>query len=176
MATLLFLEDLQVGNCWRSPSRLITAEDVQLFARLTGDYTPLHSEPSCHGENDRPEFRTPFGRPVVHGLLGLGILAGLSSEHPRVSTLALIELGDWQFHHPIYFGETVFAETEILEIKPHGRRAGKICWHRRLRSRDERILQSGRIETIVSRREPIKLQRVIAVDRSIVTPSQVVSG
>lgn len=198
MASILYFEDLRVGACWRSPSRLISAEDVRQFAQLTGDHTPLHS-PSLDQRDgsrersnvfveeqsgdfevpfttERTAFRSPFGRPVVHGLLGLGILAGLSSEHPRVSTLALVKLGEWQFHHPIYFGETVYAETEVIEVTAYGRRAGKVLWQRRLHAKDGRVLQSGTLQTIVARREPLKSIRAPRLESSIMTPSQVTSN
>ena len=156
LTTLLYLEDLSVGQKWISPSRTITADDVTEFATLTGDNTPLHGTVSSASD------RLPFGRPVVHGLLGLGILAGLSSEHPQVSTMALVELGNWRFLRPIYFGDTVFAETEILAIEPYGRKAGRVRWHRRLLGEDFQVFQEGEFETIVARQVPLSRDAVVA--------------
>jgi acyl dehydratase len=143
---MLHLEDLQVGQRWISPSRVISADDVTDFAELTGDHTPLHGALASRSAG------TPFGRPVVHGLLGLGIMAGLSSEHPRVQTLALVNLGGWEFRHPIYFGDSVHVETEVLMIEPHGRRAGRVLWIRRLIGDRGLVLQEGTMETLVARR------------------------
>lgn len=145
---ILHLEDLQIGQRWISPSRLISADDVTDFADLTGDHTPLHDL------SVEPGKRTPFGRPVVHGLLGLSIMAGLSSEHPRVKTLALVSLGEWDFRQPIYFEDKVHVETEVLSIEPHGRRAGRVRWHRRLIGARGQILQEGTVETLVARLTP----------------------
>ena len=150
---MLNLEDLQIGQRWLSPSRVISADDVTDFADLTGDHTPLHAGSS--GDT----METPFGRPVVHGLLGLSIMAGLSSEHPRVNTLALVSLGDWEFRSPIYFGDSVHVETEVVSIEPHGRRAGRVRWHRRLIGARGQILQEGTIETLVARQHPATRER-----------------
>ena len=82
----LFLEDLQVGDNWLSDEREITAEDVADFALLTGDHDPLHEDNG---------MASPFGEPVAHGLLGLSVLAGLSSSRPAVATLALVGISDF---------------------------------------------------------------------------------
>ncbi|MDG2220788.1 MAG: MaoC/PaaZ C-terminal domain-containing protein, partial [Rubripirellula sp.] len=71
---LLYAEDLNEGDVWLSAAREMTAEDVAEFAVLSGDHDPLH-------ENKGGE--SPFGEPVVHGLLGLSVMAGLSSERPH---------------------------------------------------------------------------------------------
>ena len=94
----LYLEDVSVGDRWFSPTREVTAEDVADFAMLTGDNDPLHSE-------DGNE--SPFGKPVAHGLLGLSLLAGLSTEAPKVATLALVSISEWQFEAPIFFGDEI---------------------------------------------------------------------
>lgn len=146
MTETLHFEDLQVGQRWLSPARTITADDVTDFAELTGDHTPLHSS------RDASEPASPFGRPVAHGLLGLSVLAGLSSEHPRVQTLALVSLGGWEFRRPLYFGDTVHVETEIVEVEPHGRRAGRVTWHRRLLNAGGQVLQEGSLVTLVAAR------------------------
>lgn len=139
----LCLEDLRVGDRWISEFREITSEDVANFATLTGDHDPLHRADGDH--------RT-FGEPVAHGLLGLSVLAGLSSCAPRVATLALIGISDWQFEAPLFFGDRVQVVTEIEEVQQHGRRAGRITWQRQLRNQDGRVLQRGRFISLVASR------------------------
>ena len=158
MTETLHFEDLQVGQRWLSPARTITADDVTDFAELTGDHTPLHASRGPHAAGESPagghvsESPSPFGRPVAHGLLGLSVLAGLSSEHPRVQTLALVSLGSWEFRRPLYFGDTVRVETQIVEAEPHGRRAGRVTWHRRLINSAGQVLQEGSLVTLVAAR------------------------
>ncbi|TWU49703.1 MaoC family dehydratase [Rubripirellula reticaptiva] len=137
----LYLEDMRVGDRWMSDWREITADDVADFASLTGDHDPLHT-PSAGG--------SPFGEPVAHGLLGLSVLAGLSSDHPCVATLALVGISDWQFEAPIFFGDRVQVSTEIEAIDQHGRRAGRVTWIRQLLNQQGRIVQRGRFVSLVA--------------------------
>lgn len=152
-STTLFYEDLVAGQRWQSPARQITLEDVSSFSSLTGDFDPLHaagfSDENADNDNDAGSA-SPFGRPIAHGLLGLSVLAGLSTEYPRVATLALVGITDWQFENPIFFGETVYVVTEVETIATHGRRAGRITWLRKLISSDGRLLQQGRFITLVA--------------------------
>lgn len=145
----LYYEDLAQGQCWKSPSRQITKEDVMSFSSLTGDCDPLHLAAMPAG-GTKKMLQSPFGAPVAHGLLGLSILAGLSTEYPRAATLALVGILDWQFEHPIFFDEIVHVVTEVETIAPHGRRAGRVTWLRKLISSDGRVLQQGRFVTLVA--------------------------
>ncbi len=148
----LYLEDLCKGDHWVSPSQTITREHVIRFAELTGDHDPLHVD---------EEFasKSAFRQPIAHGLLGLSIMAGLSSKHPMVHTIAFTELDDWQFKHPIFFGDTVHVETEIVAIQPYGRRAGKVTWFRQLVNQNGQVVQQGSLDTIVAARQPRKSKR-----------------
>lgn len=141
----LYFEDLQVGDCWTSDSREISGEDVADFAGLTGDHDPLHTHQLIGGDS-------PFGEPVVHGLLGLSVLAGLSSGSPAVATLALVGISDWKFEAPIYFGDCVHALTRVTDLAPHGRRAGRVTWLRQLINQKHRIVQQGTFVSLVATR------------------------
>lgn len=164
----LYFEDLHVGQSWHSPMRRITADDVRAFAELTGDDDPLHQCDGSDGADSdgadaadpdttsrRGDFvRSPFGRPVAHGLLGLSVLAGLGVDHPRAATLALVGLQDWQFMRPLFFDQRVRVETIVEELTPHGRRAGRVTWLRKLLDETGTLLQQGRFVTLVSTRSP----------------------
>lgn len=141
----LFFEDLKVGDRWMSAPRQLDRDDVVDFADLTGDHDPLHGEEEC-------DQQSPFGKPVVHGLLGMSVMAGLSSNNPAVKTLALVRIGQWQFDRPIYFGDTVHVLTEVAELQASGRRAGRVVWRRKLVNQHGQTVQSGSLETLVSTR------------------------
>ncbi|MCM2372472.1 MaoC family dehydratase [Aporhodopirellula aestuarii] len=149
VGTTLYYEDLAPGQIWQSPSREITLDDVREFSSLTGDFDPLHAAGDSQTASESAA-NSPFGKPVAHGILGLSVLAGLSTEYPRAATLALVGITDWQFENPIFFGEVVHVVTEIETVAPHGRRAGRIVWLRKLISSDGRLLQQGRFITLVA--------------------------
>lgn len=148
MVERLFFEDIKPDAKWKSPSRTITETDVVNFASMTGDFNPLHVD---------QEFAesTPYGQRVAHGLLGLSWVAGLASRHPHVNTAAFVGVRNWEFLRPLFFGDTVYVETTILEKTEHGRRAGKVKWNLKLINQRDEVTQQGVFETLVSYRKPI---------------------
>lgn len=152
MDRLLHYEDLTIGDRWTSRARTITESDVVGFAGLTGDYDPLHVD---------HEFakRTPFGRPIVHGLLGLSFTAGLSSQCPAVNTLAFTAVREWKFLGPSFIGDTVHVVTEVVDKEANGRRSGRIIWRRQLVNQKGDVVQSGIFETLVAVREGRKKRK-----------------
>jgi acyl dehydratase len=143
MTLSLCFDQLHVGDQWTSPARTITEADVVQFAGLTGDFDPLHMD---------HEFAraTPFGQPIVHGLLGLSLVAGLGSHSPRPNTLALVEVRDWKFLKPVFIHDTVHVATEVIAKRPKGRRCGQVSWRRRLVNQHGETVQEGVFETLVA--------------------------
>jgi acyl dehydratase len=142
-AAKLYAEDLNLGDCWLSELRVIEQDDVEQFAQLTGDNDPLHG---------RDGDDSPFGKPVVHGLLGLSVLAGLGTKHPNAATLALVGVDEWKFVAPVFFGDAVQAKNQIVDLQPHGRRAAKVHWKRQLLNESGRVVQEGIFVTLVAAR------------------------
>lgn len=138
----LYFDDVEVGHQWRSPTRTVQRNDVVEFAELTGDDNPLHLD---------AEFasKTPFQRPIAHGLLGMSLVAGLGSRSPLMHTAAFVRIVDWRFLKPIYIGDTVHVETEVVEKRATGRRRGLITWRRQLVNQDQVVVQEGTAETLV---------------------------
>jgi len=98
---------LSVGRKARR-SLTLTADHVKTFAQLTGDYNPLHFD---------PEFaaRTKFGKLVVQGGLTTGLLHALvAMDLPGPGTVFLSQT--WKFTAPVYIGDTITAEAEIVSV------------------------------------------------------------
>ena len=143
MSECLFLEDLEPGSSWTSSARTVTETDIVSFAGMTGDFDPLHVDHEYAAE-------TPYGKPIAHGLLGLSLMAGLSSTCPRVRTLALVRVDQWLFQRPVYVGDTIHVVTQVESITPRGRRSGEVVWFRKVINQRGECVQSGRIVTLVS--------------------------
>lgn len=138
----LSFDDVQVGDRWISQGRTITETDVVNFSGLTGDYNPLHV--------DHEYARgTPFGKPIAHGLLGMSLVAGLGSHSPAMRTAAFVRIIEWRFLKPLFIGDTVHVETEVVAMQANARRRGLITWVRRLVNQDGDIVQEGTTETLV---------------------------
>lgn len=156
---LLSFEDLHVGDSWKSDAREMTSGEIREFADLTGDFSKLHLDEAYAAE-------TPFGEPIAHGLLGLSILAGLSSIAPHIRTTALLDIQAWRFRKPIFVGDQIHAVTEVAELREHGRRHGEVHWYRKLVNQRHEIVQDGMITTLVQRELPLssKRSKILRVD------------
>jgi acyl dehydratase len=97
----------QIGDKARR-SLTLTQEHVDTFARLTGDYNPLHFD---------AEFanHTRFGGLVVQGGLTTGLLHALvAMDLPGPGSVFLSQ--NWKFTAPVYIGDTITAEAEVSSV------------------------------------------------------------
>ena len=103
---------------WRPPdvgaratwTRTFSAEDVELYARITGDRNPLHFDASFAAAR-RP------GRLIVHGGLTTGLFNALVAEVlPGPGSVFLHQ--EWDYPAPAYIGDTVTAEAEVIAARP----------------------------------------------------------
>ncbi len=142
-SSALRLADLTPGDQWLTPARTVAQCDINAFAGLSGDFNPLHMDAlTARGG--------PFGGIVAHGLLGLALTSGLVSHAPRVETLALLSVLEWRFLEPIRPGDTLHVESRVESIEERARgRRGVVTWHRRLINQDGKVVQEGRIQTLV---------------------------
>ena len=91
-----------------SRSLTLTAEHVDTFARLTGDYNPLHFDADFAA-------RTKFGALVVQGGLTTGLLHALvAMDLPGPGSVFLSQ--NWKFTAPVYIGDTITATVEVLSV------------------------------------------------------------
>jgi len=100
---------LTVGR--RASRRLtLTAAHVRAFAEISGDYNPLHFDEAF-------ATKTKFGRLVVQGGLTTGLLHALvAMDMPGPGTVFLSQ--NWKFTAPVYIGDTITAEAEVLSVHP----------------------------------------------------------
>ena len=142
----LYFDDVEVGQRWESPGRTITETDVVQFAGLSGDFNAIHMD---------HEFArsTAFRRPIAHGLLVLSAASGLSSTCPPMRTLAFLQTREWYFLGPVFFGDTIRVEGEVVrkDVRARGRR-GEITWRRRVLNQQGKVVQEGLIVTLVEGR------------------------
>ena len=115
----LFLEDFHVGDRYRhAHGRTITQTDNTWFTLLTNNTHDVHY-------NADYAARTEFGKPLVVSTLTLAIVTGLSV--PDVSQNAVANLGwdDVRLTAPVFAGDTLYAESEVLEVRPSRSRPGQ---------------------------------------------------
>jgi acyl dehydratase len=114
-----FLEDFTVGDVYRhAHGRTITQTDNTWFTLLTNNTHDIHF-------NADYASRTEFGKPLVVSTLTLAIVTGLSV--PDVSQNAVANLG-WdnvKLLAPVFAGDTLYAESEVLEVRESKSRPGQ---------------------------------------------------
>lgn len=115
----LYFEEFEIGQRFKTVSRTITEGDIVTFAGLSGDYTQLHTD---------VEFakNTPYGRRIAHGLLGMAIASGLTVRSGVIegTALAFREVNNWKFSSPIFIGDTIYVDLEVLDKKALPRLGG----------------------------------------------------
>ncbi len=86
--------------------RTLTDGDVALFVGATWDVNPLHTDEEYAQE-------TSFGRRIVPGLLTASLLTHLGGLWAFLATHM-----DLTFLAPVYIGDTITAEAEIVDYDP----------------------------------------------------------
>jgi acyl dehydratase len=108
-----YFEDLEVGQrVQHKRARTITEADNLLFCGLTMNTQPLHMD---------EEFArgTAFGKRIVNGIFTFGLVVGISVPDLTEGTI-VANLGYEKLQHPapVFAGDTISVETEILEKRP----------------------------------------------------------
>lgn len=86
----------------------LTSEHVGTYAAITGDHNPLHFDEDFTA-------KTKFKKLVVQGGLTTGLLHALvAMDMPGPGTVFLSQ--NWKFTAPVFIGDTITAEAEILSI------------------------------------------------------------
>ena len=90
-------------------TRTFTAADVEAFAGISGDRNPLHFDAAFAAS-------TRLGRLVVQGGLTTGLFNALvAMELPGPGSVFLHQ--EWDYPAPVYIGDTVTAEAEVIEAR-----------------------------------------------------------
>jgi len=96
--------------------RTVRQEDIDLFAKLTGDEQWIHTDPARAAEG-------PFGATVQHGFLTLGLATGLLWEVCTVDGFGVIlnyGLNRVRFPAPLRVGSRIRMHVAVAEVKPLG--------------------------------------------------------
>ena len=112
-----YYEELEVGaTITHSRGRTITETDNVLFCALTMNDQPLHLNADFASQ-------TQFGRRLVNGILTLGLVVGLTVSDLTAGTI-VANLGYDKVVHPnpVFHGDTIYAETEVLSMRPSSSR------------------------------------------------------
>ncbi|CAM5406737.1 molybdenum cofactor biosynthesis protein MoeC [Streptomyces spiroverticillatus] len=89
------------------PARTVTETDNLLGTALAGNTAPIHTDAHYAAT-------TRWGQILVCGGVTLNLVAGMTVRSTSGLTLANLTLDDVRFTHPVFVGDTLYAETEIV--------------------------------------------------------------
>jgi acyl dehydratase len=131
-----WFDELKPGMTFRhAVTRTITEADNVLFTTMTMNPQPLHLDASyAQG--------TEFGRPLVNSLLTLGLVVGLTvADLTLRTTVANLGFDEITFPAPVFAGDTIRVETDILESRLSRSRPGQGI----VKMRHRGLNQDGRV-------------------------------
>lgn len=113
-----FFEQFNMGDKVVTVGRTITEADIVTFAGVSGDFNRIHTDAAYAGTS-------PFGQRVAHGLLVQSIATGLAVRTGVIedTILAFRELS-CKFSLPVFIGDTIHVELEVVETKAFRRLGG----------------------------------------------------
>jgi acyl dehydratase len=137
--TPLCFTELESGQRFTSHRRTLTETDHQLFMMLIGDWSPIHAD----ADYARAQ---KLGQRILHGGLGIALTLGLQTSALEFADpfLGALGISEWAFKAPLFIGDTVFVEVEILD-KRITSGGGTYILRRQLRLRkiDDTLCQEG---------------------------------
>lgn len=114
-----YYEDFVVGDVYsHRPGRTISEADNTWFSLLTMNQNPLHVDAAYSS-------KTEFGEPLVNSCLTLSILVGLSVNDVSYRTIANLGWNDVRLTAPVFAGDTIYAESEVIAMRESKSRPGQ---------------------------------------------------
>ena len=139
-------DEWQVGDRIEHPiRRTVTETDNLLFSTLTHNPQPLHIDAEAAKASE-------FGQILVNGTFTFSLMVGLSVGETTLGVLvANLGYDKLVMPKPVFLGDTLHVETEVVELKPSKSRpgAGIVTFaHRAINQRDEIVCSCLRMALI----------------------------
>lgn len=133
----LYFDEFTVGQKFQHTiRRTITEADNVWFSALTHNPAPLHLDAEYMKNSE-------FGKPIVNSALTLAFMIGISVGDTTVgTTVANLGMDEVRFPKPLFHGDTIHIETEVLELRDSKSRPDNgvvIFAHRAFNQNDELV-------------------------------------
>ena len=144
-----YFEEFAVGQTFQHGiTRTITEADNVWFSALTHNPAPLHLDAEYMK-------RSEFGKPIVNSCLTLGFMVGISVGDTTVgTTVANLGWDEVRFPHPLFHGDTIRVETEVLELRDSKSRPanGIVIFAHRAYNQDEVLVGECKRSALMMRK------------------------
>ena len=106
-----YLEDFELGATYEHrPGRTITEVDNIHFSLLTMNTHPMHCD--SHFAKD-----SEFGQPLVNSAFTLAVVVGMTVNDVSAKAIANLGWKEINLTAPVHPGDTLYAESEVLEVR-----------------------------------------------------------
>jgi acyl dehydratase len=145
----LYFEEFSVGQTFQHPiRRTVTEADNVFFTAMTHNPAQLHLDEE-YGKT------TEFGQRIVNSLFTLGLMIGISvGETTLGTTVANLGMDEVKFPKPVFHGDTLHVESEVLELRESKSRPKNgivLFMHRAFNQRGELVASCKRSALMLRR-------------------------
>jgi acyl dehydratase len=139
----LYFDQFTVGQRFvHELRRTVLESDNMLFSNMTMNPAAIHIDHEYAKS-------TEYGRPLVNSLLTLGLVIGLSVQDTTLgTTIANVKLEETNFPKPVFAGDTIRVETEVVALRPSNSRPTQglvTLLHTAFNQRDEIVCTCQRL-------------------------------
>jgi acyl dehydratase len=142
-----YLEEFEVGATYMHwPAKTITEAEDHIFCLLTMNHHPLHV-------NDVYAAQSQQGRNVVAGPFVYSLVFGMTVSDVSGKAIANLATEDLSHPAPVFHGDTLFAESEVLEVRPSSSKPdrGVVKVHTRAYNQDGTLVAEYKRTVLVAR-------------------------
>ena len=154
-----FFEDFTVGDVYRSRlGRTITETDNIWFTNLTLNTNQAHF-------NTPFAEKSPFGKPLVNSAFTLSLVTGLSVTDVSENAMANLAWDDIKLPSPVFAGDTLWCESEVLELRESASRpyAGIVGIRSRGINQRKQVVIEFRRKMMVYKRDAEQVQDLFPI-------------
>jgi len=145
----MWFEQFEVGQVIEhAVTRTVTEADNVLFTCLTMNPQPMHLDADFSARHE-------FGKPLVNSLYTLGLVVGIAvPELTLGTTIANLGFETVEFPHPVFAGDTIWVETEVLAARESRSRpeAGIVTFEHRGHNTQDQLICRARRAAFMRRR------------------------
>ena len=144
-----YLEEFEVGAVYKHwPAKTITESEDHLFCLLTMNHHPLHL-------HDVYASKSQQGKNVVAGPYVYSLVFGMTVNDVSGKAIANLATDDLSHPAPVFHGDTLFAESEVLEVRPSQSKPdrGTVKVHTRVLNQDGTLVAEFKRLVLVPRKQ-----------------------
>ena len=106
-----YLEDFEVGATYEHrPGRTVTDADNIQFSLLTMNQHPMHCDHAFAAKSE-------FGKPLVSSGFTLALILGMTVSDVSAKAIANLGWKEINLTAPVFAGDTLYAESQVLEVR-----------------------------------------------------------